>query len=419
MSILTNGALPRLAKIVGRHRDGQGLFFRVIGGGKSYFVYRYRIGGREREISLGPYPETSLDQARAEHARLRAKVKGASIDPLEEKRIAKTVAPRTAIPSFGQIADQYVATHEADWKNAKHRWQWRHTLTVYCAAIRETPVDLIDTAAILGVLQPLWASKQATAARLRGRIEQVIDAARALGHIDTDKANPARWKGHLDHLLSKRRGLTRGHHPALAYADIPALMAKLRRSPGTAAKALMFTILTAARTGEVLGMQFNEIDFEAAVWTVPPDRTKMGKEHRVPLSDAALSILRAQEKGRGKKQVYVFESPIQQGAKVHRDTAHHPLSGMAMRMVMQRLKVGEYTVHGTARASFRSWCSDTGVAFEVAEASLAHVAGNDVVRAYQRSDLLERRRPVMTAWAEFLVGEVEAKVVSIGAGRKR
>jgi integrase len=421
MTNVTSGALPRLAKTPGRYRVGQGLFFRVIGGGKCYFVYRYRIGGKEREISLGPYPPTTLEEARAQHAAYRAKVKSvANIDPLEEKRAAKATASRLkVVPTFGQIADQYVATHEAGWKNDKHRWQWRHTLTVYCAPIRDLPVDQVDTTAILSVLQPLWSTKQETAARLRGRIEKVLGAAKALGHIDRDKANPAMWRDNLDHLLSKRHKLTRGHHPAVPYADIPALMAKLRRSPGTAAKALMFLILTAARTGEVLGMTFDgdEIDFDAAVWTVPADRMKMGKEHRVPLSDAALAILKSQLKVRGKKQSYVFESPIPQGTKVHRDAAHQPLSSMSMPMVMRRQKLGAFTVHGF-RSSFRDWAGEeTHFPREVCEAALAHVVGG-VEGAYRRGDALEKRRDLMAAWASYCI-PTEAKVVAMAGRRKR
>jgi integrase len=321
------------------------------------------------------------------------------------------------VPTFGQIADQYIATHEASWKNDKHRWQWRQTLTDYCAPIRDLPVDQVDTTAILGVLQPLWRGKQETAARLRGRIEKVLGAAKALGHIDRDKANPALWRDNLEHWLSKREKLTRGHHPAVPYADIPALMAKLKRSPGTAAKALMFLILTAARTGEVLGMTFDEINFDAALWTVPPGRMKMAREHRVPLSDAAISILRAQEKARGKKQSLVFESPIPQGTKVHRDAAHQPLSSMSMPMVMRRQKLGAFTVHGF-RSSFRDWAGEeTLFPREVCEAALAHVVGG-VEGAYRRGDALEKRRELMQAWAAYVGGERLAKVVPIRQKRR-
>jgi integrase len=423
MGKLTQSGLARLLAKPGRHNDGGGLYFRTLGLDRAYWTFRYRsaaTGHKDRELSIGPYPEISLHEARSRHADLRKRVKEDKVDPLAEKRAAKTSAatPRVGTPSFGQIADQYVETHRASWKNAKHAWQWSQTLGRPCAAIRDLPVDQVDAAAVLKVLQPIWSVKQETAARLRGRIEKVLGMAKALGHIDRDRANPAMWRDNLDHLLSKRRRLTRGHHPAVPYADIPALMSKLKRSPGTAAKALAFTILTAARTGEALGLTFDEIDLDAAVWTVPPGRMKMQKQHRVPLSDAALDLLKAQFKVRGKRQVYVFESPIPQGTKVHREAAHQPLSSMSMPMVMRRQKLGAFTVHGF-RASFRSWCSDTGVAFETAEACLAHVTGNSVVQAYQRSDLLERRRPVLQAWAQFLEGEAKAKVVSIAGRRKR
>jgi integrase len=420
MGKLTQSSLARLLAKPGRHNDGGGLYFRTMGLDRAYWTFRYRsaaTGHKDRELSIGPYPEITLLEARSRHAKLRRQVKEDKLDPLAEKRAAKTVAPRVAAPTFGEIADQYVETHSSSWRSPKHRWQWSHTLTFYCAPIRDLPVDQVDTAAVLKVLQPLWSVKQETAARLRGRIEAVLDAARALGHIDADKANPARWKGHLDKLLPKRKKLTRGHHPAVPYADIPALMAKLKRSPGTAAKTLMFTILTASRTGEALGATWDEIDLDAAVWTVPAERMKMQKQHRVPLSDAALAILKAQAKARGKKQSFVFESPVAAGSKVHRDGAHQPLSSMAMRMVLRRLKLGEYTIHGF-RSSFRDWAGEeTHFPREVCEAALAHVVGG-VEGAYRRGDALEKRRELMAAWASYCI-PTEAKVVSIAGRRKR
>ena len=186
-----------------------------------------------------------------------------------------------------------VATHEGGWRNSKHALQWSMTLTRYCGPIRSKPADEITTADVLSVLQPVWTRAPETASRLRGRIESVIDAARALGHIPEDRANCARWKGHLDKLLPKRQRLTRGHHRALAYADVPALLARLSEIDSVAARALQFTVLTAARTGETLGAKWNEIDLDKAVWTIPASRMKMGKPHRVPLSDPALALLHA------------------------------------------------------------------------------------------------------------------------------
>jgi integrase len=392
----------------------------VLPGSKAYFVYRYSFRGKEREMSLGPFPEVTLADALDRHAEERRRVKREKIDPLAAKRAAKEAASarKATIPSFGVIADQYIATHQESWKNVKHQFQWRHSLTVHSAAIRDLPVDQVDTQAILGVLQPVWVRIPETASRLRGRIELILDAARALGHLDADKANPARWKGHLDKLLPKRRKLTRGHHAAMPYADVPAFVGKLKRSRGAVAKALAFTVLTAARSGEVLGMEFSEIDFDAAVWTVPGERMKMGKEHRVPLSDPALAILREQMKARGKKQSLVFESPIQQSAKVHRSGGHQPLSGMAMRRVLQRLKAGDYTVHGF-RSAFRDWVGEeTTFQRETAEAALAHLVGDAVERAYRRGDALEKRRELMAAWSRYCI-PAEARVLSIAGRRKR
>jgi integrase len=422
MGKLKESALRGLLAKPGRHSDGGGLFFRSLGLDRAYWVYRYRsaaTGHKDRELSIGPWPQVSLVEAHAKHAELRKRVVTDKADPLADKRAAKAaaLAPRaTTAPTFGEIADDYIKTHEAAWKNEKHKYQWRQTLTDYCAPIRSTPVDEIDANAILKVLSPIWSVKQETAARLRGRIEKVLGAARARGLIDRDKANPALWRDNLEHLLPKRRKLTRGHHPAMPYADLPAFTAKLKRSPGAAAKALRFLILTAARSGEVFGMTFDEIDFDAAVWKVPGARMKMGKEHRVPLSDAALDILREQAKLRAKKQTYVFESPVAQGAKVHRDAAHQPLSAMSMAMVMRRMKAGEFTVHGF-RSAFRDWVWEkTTFQRELAEAALAHLVGA-VERAYLRGDALEKQRELREAWANYC-SPTEAKVVSM-AGRKR
>jgi integrase len=397
MTKLTNAALKSLLKQPGHHGDEGGLFFRVLPGEKGYWVYRYQgANRRRREMSLGPYPELGLAEARKKLAELRARVIADKADPLREKSAAKQArAAARAIPTFGQAADDYIATHEASWRNDKHRWQWRQTLTDYCAPIRDLPVTEVESDAVLSVLKPLWTEVPETAARLRGRIERVIDSARARGLIDENRANPARWRGHLDHLLPKRRRLTRGHHPAMRYAELPAFATKLTRSPGTAAKALVLVILTAARSGEVFGMRWEEVDLDAKLWTVPAEPMKMNKEHVVPLSDAAVAILRGQQ-ATGRRRPYVFP-----GAKLRA-----PLSNMAFAMMMRRMEEGEYTVHGF-RSAFRDWAADHGVEFAVAEACLAHAVGNAVTRAYLRTTMLERRRKVMSDWATFLAGEGE------------
>jgi integrase len=392
MPKFTPPVLKGLLKKPGRHPDveAKGLYFRTVGDGKAYWVYRFRLAGREREMSLGPYPETSLKDARVRHAGLRTQVLNKT-DPMAGKRGAPVASSEK--PTFGAMADDYVATHEGSWRNSKHRWQWTQTLTQHCSAIREKPVDEVSTSDVLAVLKPIWTKTPETASRLRGRIESVIDAARALNHIPEDRANPARWKGHLDKLLPRQNRLARGHHAAMPYADVPNFVIKLSKIDATASWALRLTILTAARSGETLNMTWKEVNLNDRVWTVPAERMKMGKPHDVPLSDQAMSILREQEAKR-RDNPFVFPGRPQR-----------PLSNMSMAMLMRRVGAGDFTVHGF-RSAARSWMADQGVPFELAEATLAHTVGNAVVQAYQRSSMLERRRPVLQAWADFVTGKV-------------
>lgn len=260
------------------------------------------------------------------------------------------------------------------------------TLTRYCEPIRSTPVNEIDTEAVLAVLKPLWARAPETASRLRGRIEAVLDAARARGFINRNEANPARWRGHLDKLSPKRAKLTRGHHAAMPYAEVPAFITELRKRPATAARALEFCILTAARSGETLAACWDEIDFDTKIWAVPPARTKASREHRVPLSDHAIDILREMEAARTGDHVFPGQRP------------GRPLSGMAFELLLRRLK-SPYTAHGF-RSSFRDWAgNETHFPRELAEHALAHVIGDKAEQAYRRSDALARRRELMDAWA--------------------
>jgi integrase len=248
---------------------------------------------------------------------------------------------------------------------------------------------MIDTAAVLSVLQPLWRNRPETASRLRGRIEHVLDAARAKGHRTGE--NPARWRGHLDKLLPKRKTLSRGHHAAMAYDDVPAFVGQLRerQSQSVAAMALEFAILTAARSGEVLGMRWSEVNFAEKIWTIPASRMKAGREHRIPLSDSAMAVLAKAEDLRD--GVFVFS-----GARAGR-----PLSGMSMEMVLRRMNVVGVTVHGF-RSAFRDWAgNETSFAREIAEAALAHVIGDKAEQAYRRGDALEKRRKLMDAWALY------------------
>jgi integrase len=332
MGKLTKAVLPALLKKPGRHADGHGLYFRALGENKAYWVFRYALpNGKEREMSLGAYPEVTLVEARDRHAAERVKVRTHKIDPLEEKRLAKEAAT-SSTPTFGKIADDHLAAHQKTRRNERHRRQWFVALTTYCAPIRDMPVNEVSTADVLRVLQPVWTRAPEIASRLWGRIETVLNAAQALGHIDPDRANPARWRGHLDHLLPNPDNIgERGNHAAMPYADLPAFIAKLKDAHGTAAKALMLTILTAARTSETLDMPWDEVDFDAKLWTVPGPRMKMKREHRVPLSDAALDILRGQFEARRPKQRYVFP-----GARPGK-----PLSNMALAMTLRRLGARE------------------------------------------------------------------------------
>jgi integrase len=280
-----------------------------------------------------------------------------------------------------------LAAKAPEWRNAKHRAQWAMTLRTYAAPLWPVPVAEVDTAAVLSALQPVWQAKPETASRLRGRIEAVLDFAKAHGQREGE--NPARWRGHLDKLLPKRGKLTRGHHAAMAYREIPAFMARLRERDAIAALALEFTILTAARTGEALGAQWREVDFEAKVWTVPAPRMKAGREHRVLLSGQAMEILK--KLAGAKTGEFIFP-----GQRLER-----PLSSMALAMVLRRLKMEGVTTHGF-RSAFRDWCGEeTSFPREIAEAALAHVTKDKTEAAYRRGDALQKRRALMEAWASY------------------
>jgi integrase len=281
------------------------------------------------------------------------------------------------------MADSLIASKAAEWRNEKHKAQWKMTLERYCAPIRSKPVDEIRTEHVLEILTPLWQRAPETASRLRGRIEAVLDAAKAKGYRTGE--NPALWRGHLAHLLPKRQRLTRGHHAAMAYADVPQFITKLRKRDALAALALEFTILTACRSGEVLGARWDEIDMESKVWEIPANRMKAGKLHRVPLVGRAYEILQALLNT--KTNEFVFSGHV----------PGKPLNNLAMHMMLRRMRIEEVTIHGF-RSAFRDWCGDeTSFQRDVAEAALAHVVGG-VEGAYRRSDALDKRRQLMEAW---------------------
>ncbi len=379
----------------GKHCDGRGLYLAVTEARARKWTFRFMLAGKPHEMGLGAYPDTRLAEAREKASEARKIVKAGG-SPIEARREAER--PAASKPTFGQCADAYLAAHDASWRNAKHRAQWAMTLREYAATLRDMPIDEIRTEHVLACLSPLWLDKPETASRLRGRIESVLDAARVQGHRTGE--NPARWKGHLDHLLSRRQKLTRGHHAAMPYAEVPPFVASLREREAIAALALEFCILTAARSGEVLGAQWSEIDLVARIWTVPAIRMKASREHRVALSARALAIV--ERLAEAKMGDFVF--PGQRSGR--------PLSGMAMEMLLRRMGV-ETTIHGF-RSSFRDWCGEeTHFPREVAEAALAHSIGNEVEAAYRRGDALAKRRGVMQAWCDFLDGERAENVVKL------
>jgi integrase len=365
--------------------DGDGLYLCVSRRLTRTWVYRFSWRGSRPEMGLGSVgANVGLAEARATRDKYRQILRSGR-NPIEVRQEERRAAAKK--PTFGEIADEFLKTKEQEWRNAKHRDQWRWSLTEGSAALRSRPVDEIDTEAVLGVLKPIWIEKPETASRLRGRIESVLDAAKAQGQRSGE--NPAAWRGHLSHLLPKRSKLKRGHHAAMAYRDIPALMEKVRADLGVAALALEACILTAARTGEILGAKWSEIGLEEEVWTIPAPRMKAGREHRVPLSDRTMVIF--ENLSRSRTCDFVFPSP----------RGKRPLSHVAMAKVLARLGVTGATVHGF-RSAFRDWAgNETSFPREVAEAALAHVIGDKAEQAYRRSDALEKRRALMDAWAAY------------------
>ncbi len=301
----------------GRHSDGGNLYLNITKAGAKSWVFFYRFDKVQREMGLGGIATTSLAQARVK-ALAALKLLKDGIDPLAERRAAEKIEASKI--SFGAFADEYVKTHEGKFRNDKHKAQWASTLgPAYCGAMRSLPLNAIDTQAVLKVLRPLWQKVPETASRLRGRIENILDSAKAQGYRD-GLENPARWKGHLKSILPARQRLTRGHHVALAYDDLPAFISALRGSQATAALALELCILTATRSGEVLNSNWNEFDLTKAVWTIPANRMKAGHEHRVPLTPRAVEILDLIQQAKHMHNDYVFAG----------NAKGKPLSNMAM-----------------------------------------------------------------------------------------
>lgn len=378
------------AKTPGLYGDGAGLYLQVSKHRTKSWVFRYTVDGRTREMGLGPFPAIKLADARelAAAAR-RAKVLGE--DPIEARRAAQAAkrAEAAKAVTFRTAADRYINSHKASWRNTKHAAQWSATLEAYVYPVfGKLSVGEIDTGLVTKALEPIWTTKPETASRVRGRIEVILDWARVRGYCSGE--NPARWRGHLDKLLPARsrvRGVK--HHAALPFDELPAFMPELRAREGVAPRALEFAILTAARTGEVIGATWDEIDLAAKVWTVPAGRMKGKREHRVPLSDRAVKLLseiKAEASGE-----FVFPGG-RKGA---------PLSNMALLATLKRMDRPDLTAHGF-RSTFRDWAAErTSYPGDLVEMALAHTISNKVEAAYRRGDLFEKRRRLMDAWTKF------------------
>jgi integrase len=391
----------------GYYGDGGGLYLQVGLTGSKSWVFRYKVAGKLYEMGLGALHTVGLAEART-RARQCREHRLDGLNPLAVRKAARmqTNLDAAKAMSFAACAEGYIAAHKAAWRNAKHRDQWSNTLRSYVEPVfGALPVQAIDTALVMKAIEPIWNEKPETASRVRGRIEAILDWATARGFRQGD--NPARWRGHLDKLLPKKSKVRRvEHHAALPYPEIATFITELRQQQGVAARALEFAILTAARTGEVIAAQWHEISLGERLWTVPAGRMKAGKEHRVPLSDAALAILADLHKLRHGD--YIFEG----------GRTSQPISNMAMTMTLRRMGRGELTVHGF-RSTFRDWAAErTGFPSEVAEMALAHSVSDKVEAAYRRGDLFQKRRQLMDAWARFCATPAPAgKVVSFAAAK--
>jgi integrase len=364
----------------GRHADGQNLYLTISRTGAAVskrWTFMFSFAGKQREAGFGPAAAVTLAEAREKAARYRSML-AKGIDPLAAKKADQEAA--AARKTFGQCADELIKSKRREWRSEVHAAQWRTTIDDYCGPILDKPVDAIDTQAVLGVLQPVWGRIPETASRLRGRIEAVLDYAKANG-LRTGE-NPAAWRGHLALILPKRQKLSRGHHQAMPYPDVPEFLGKLRDTESIPALALEFLILTAARSGEVLGATWDEIDLAGKVWTIPAARMKAGREHRIPLSSRAVEIVALMAEVRTGDLVFAGQR------------RRRPLSGAAIGAL-----VTGATVHGF-RSSFRDWAGEeTSFPREIAEQALAHATGGAVEQAYRRGDALEKRRALMEAWA--------------------
>ncbi|MCJ2092212.1 integrase arm-type DNA-binding domain-containing protein [Methylobacterium sp. J-072] len=376
----------------GLYADGGGLYLQVTHADARSWIFRFMLNGRARSMGLGSLHTLTLAEARNKATECR-KLCLDGIDPIEARQRVRSAAQLDAAKAmtFDACAEAYIEAHKKGWRNEKHVDQWRNTLATYASPVfGALPVQAVDTGLVMRVIEPIWGDKTETATRVRGRIESVLDWAATRGYRQGE--NPARWRGHLQNLLPKRSKVQRvEHHAALPFVQIGEFIASLRQQNGTSPLALEFTILTAARTGEVIGATWDEIDLAERAWTVPAERMKGGREHRVPLCAQALRIL---ERFRALDDKYVFP-----GGKRSR-----PLSNMAMLELLKRMGRPDLTVHGF-RSTFRDWAAETThFPNEMVEMALAHIIDNKVEAAYRRGDLFQKRRDLMDAWAVYCGG---------------
>lgn len=398
-----NALKVKNAKAAGMFADGGGLYLQVTTTGARTWILRYKLAGRRRDMGLGSAAVVTLADARDKAAEAMRQVK-AGVDPIDSKRTAaaEKAAEASKLMTFRQCAEAMIESRRAGWKSPKHAGQWVATLEAYAfPKLGALPVGAVDTNLVVQVIEPLWATKTETASRLRGRIEATLDYAKVRGFRVGE--NPARWRGHLDQILPAKGKVARvEHHASLPYEEMPAFWPRLQVQDGLGARALELAILTAGRSGEVLGATWDEVDLDARLWTIPAGRMKASAEHRVPLTEPALALLRKLATIR--TGAYVF--PGQRVGK--------PLSNMAMAMVLRRMGL-DVTPHGF-RSTFRVWAAEkTRFPDAVVEAALAHTIDDKVVAAYQRSDLLNKRVELMRAWAAFCASKVPSNVIRLQA----
>ena len=400
----------------GRYCDGDGLYLLVKKTGKKFWVFRYKVNGSKlREAGLGRAGEgrncVRLAEARDKASELFRQVK-AGIDPLTARdallAASKAAEQNAAIKgiSFSEAARRYIDAHAASWRNAKHAGQWTATIETYATPqFGEIAVSEISTAHVLAAIEPIWTTKSETASRLRGRIESILDFAKARGWRSGE--NPAAWKGHLALTLPARSKVSKvKHHAALSWMETGKFMMELQVQKGVGARALRFAIFTAARSGEVRGARWQEIDPVGAIWTIPAERMKAGREHRVPLSEQALAVLAEMSAARTNNDPGALVFPGQ--------TQDRPLSDMSLTAVLRRMGRGDLTAHGF-RSTFKDWAAEsTAYPAELSEMALAHSIGSKVEAAYRRGDLFEKRRRLMADWCQFCSTPHATKISNLG-----